>query len=96
MVGRGQTLLCYIQKMLSCILILPKVPPDPLPPPILYEYKIANFPETLDHIPKMVEILIGNFCKGLVVWDGNWVWTSYEGGGLLLGRGCLVKCIDNL
>ncbi len=38
--------------MLSCILIFPKVPPDPLPPPIVYEYKIANFPETLDHIPK--------------------------------------------
>ena len=38
--------------MLSGILIFPKIPPDPLPPPILYEYKIANFPETLDHIPK--------------------------------------------
>ncbi len=38
--------------MLSCILIFKKVPPDPPPPPpILYEYKIANFPETLDHIP---------------------------------------------
>ena len=47
-VGRGQTL--------SCILIFPKVPPDPLPPPILYEYKIENFPETLDHIPKKQEI----------------------------------------
>ncbi len=39
--------------MLSCILIFPKVPPDPHPPPILYEYKIANFPETLVHIPKL-------------------------------------------
>ncbi len=37
--------------MLSCISIFPEVPPDPLPPPILYEYNIANFPETLDHIP---------------------------------------------
>ncbi len=37
--------------MLSCILIFPKVPPDPLPFPILYEYKIVNVPETLDHIP---------------------------------------------
>ncbi len=33
--------------MLSCTLIFPKVPPDPLPPPILYEYKIANLPELL-------------------------------------------------
>ena len=32
-------------------LIFPKVPPDPLPPPILYEYKKADFPKTLDHIP---------------------------------------------
>ncbi len=41
----------------SCILIFPKVPPDPLPPPILYGYKIANFPETLDHIPKTAQCL---------------------------------------
>ncbi len=41
-------------KILSCILIFPKVPPDPLPPPILYEYKIANFPKTLDHIPNIL------------------------------------------
>ena len=39
-------------KMLSFILIFPKVSPDTLAPPILYEYKVANFPETLDHIPK--------------------------------------------
>ncbi len=37
-------------EMLSCISIFPQVPPDPLPP-ILYEYKIAIFPRTLDHIP---------------------------------------------
>ncbi len=40
--------------MLSCILIFPKVSPDPPLPPILYEYKIANFPKTFDHIPKAV------------------------------------------
>ncbi len=37
----------FYAKMLSCTLIFPKVPPDPLPPPILYEYKIANLPELL-------------------------------------------------
>ncbi len=31
--------------------MFPKVPPDT--PPTLYGYKIANFPETLDHIPYM-------------------------------------------
>ena len=40
--GRSDTfvfktnLSCFIKKMLSCTLIFPKVPPDPLPPPILY------------------------------------------------------------
>ncbi len=36
---------------LSILFNFPKNAPGPPPPPILYGYKIANFPETLDHIP---------------------------------------------
>ncbi len=51
--------------MLSIILIFPKVPPDPLPPPILYEYKIANFPGTLDHIPKFTLSVVASIFAGI-------------------------------
>ncbi len=38
---------CFMKKCSLVREFFQKVPPDPLPPPILYEYKIANLPELL-------------------------------------------------
>ena len=53
-------------KKLSWISILTKLILDPLPPPILNGFKIANFTETLDLVPK----------RGQKIWKWRQWWPS--------------------
>ncbi len=46
----------FYAKMLSCTLIFPKVPPDPLPPPYLVRIQDSEFTETFDLIPYLIKI----------------------------------------
>ncbi len=61
------TFMLFYTKVLSCILIFPEVPPDPLPPPYCTD---TRFTETFDHVPKFYTSK-PSFTSMLPFWDAN-------------------------